>query len=69
MRSEAAGGVAVAALIVLLVSVAQGWTALAVVAGAVMAGTAVVAAGQRRPGPPRDEAEPPQPGSRPWRDR
>lgn len=51
MRSDAAAGVFVAALVLGIVSVAQGWTPVAVLAGAVMVGVLVATARQRRTGP------------------
>jgi hypothetical protein len=51
MRTDAAAGVFVAALVLLLVSVLQGWTPLAWVCGVVMLGVLVATARQRRTGP------------------
>jgi hypothetical protein len=50
-RSDVAAGVFVAALVLLLVSVLQGWTPLAWVCGAVMLGVLAATARQRRTGP------------------
>lgn len=51
VRTDAAAGVFVAALVLLLVSVLEGWTPLAVICGAVMVGVLVATARQRRTGP------------------
>lgn len=51
MRTDAAAGVFVAGLVLLLVSLLQGWGALAVIAVAVMVGVMVATARQRRSGP------------------
>lgn len=67
MRTDAAAGVFVAALVVLLVSWAQGWRVLAVVAGAVMLGTIVATARQRRTGPAPDMTLRPGGEGRPWK--
>ncbi|MER7157326.1 hypothetical protein [Streptomyces lydicus] len=56
-----------AALIVLLVSIAQGWTVLAVLAGATMVGTLVATTTRRRLGPPPDVTLRPGGADRPWR--
>ena len=66
MRTDAAAGVFVAALVVLLVSWAQGWDVLAVLAGAVMIGTIVATARQRRTGPEPDVTLRPGGEGRPW---
>lgn len=66
MRTDAAAGVFVAALVVLLVSWAQGWDVLAVLAGAVMLGTIVATARQRRTGPEPDVMLRPGGDGRPW---
>ncbi len=50
-RSDVAAGVFVAALVLLLVSLREGWTPLAWVCGAVMLGVLVATARQRRTGP------------------
>lgn len=51
MRSDAAAGVFVAALVLLLVGLAEGWPLLWIVAAAVMLGVLVATARQRRTGP------------------
>jgi len=66
MRSDAAAGVFVAALVLLLVGLLEGWTLLWVVAAAVMVGVLVATARQRRTGP--DPEVTIRPGDeRPWR--
>jgi len=66
MRTDAAAGVFVGALVVLLVSLLLGWTLLVVLAGAVMVGVLVATARQRRTGP--DPEVTIRPGDeRPWR--
>ncbi|MFJ9413150.1 hypothetical protein ACIRPT_03165 [Streptomyces sp. NPDC101227] len=67
MRTDAAAGVFVAALAVVLVSLAQDWDVLAVMAGAVMLGTIVATARQRRTGPDPDVTLRPGGEGRPWR--
>lgn len=67
MRTDVAAGVFVAALLVLLVSLVQGWGVLAVLAGAVMLGTIVATARQRRTGPDPDVTLRPGGKDRPWR--
>jgi ABC-type Fe3+-siderophore transport system permease subunit len=54
MRSDAAAGVFVAALVLGLISLHEGWTPLAAVCGAVMVGVIVATARGRRSG---DEPE------------
>jgi hypothetical protein len=51
MRTDAAAGTFVAALVLLLVSLLEGWKPLAVIAGVVMVGVIVATARQRRTGP------------------
>lgn len=51
MRTDAAAGVFVAALLLLLVSLMAGWKPLAVVCGVVMVGVLVATTRQRRTGP------------------
>ena len=51
MRTDAAAGVFVGALVLFLFSLANGWGPLAVVCVAVMVGTLVATARQRRTGP------------------
>lgn len=51
MRTDAAAGVFMAALALLLVSLMAGWKPLAVIAGVVMLGVIVATARQRRTGP------------------
>jgi len=66
MRTDAAAGVFVGALVVLLVSLLQGWTLLVVLAGAVMVGVLVATARQRRMSP--DPEVTIRPGDeRPWK--
>lgn len=69
MRSDAAAGVFVGALVVLIVSVIKGWALLIVVAVAVMLGTIVATARQRRTGPDPEVTLRPGGEDRPWRGR
>ncbi|MFJ8154826.1 hypothetical protein [Streptomyces sp. NPDC094468] len=68
MRSDAAAGVFVAALVVLIVSVIKGWPLLIVLAVAVMVGTLAATARQRRTGPDPEVTLRPGGEGRPWRE-
>ena len=67
MRSDAAAGAFVGALVLGLVGVVKGWTLLWVLAGAVMLGVLVATARQRRTGPEPDVTLRPGGERRPWR--
>lgn len=67
MRTDAAAGVFVAALLVFLVSLLQGWAVLALLSAAVMVGTIVATARQRRSGQVPDVTLRPGGEDRPWR--
>lgn len=69
MRTDAAAGVFVGALVVMLVSLVKGWSALCLVAVAVMLGALVATARRRRTGPDPDVTLRPGGEGRPWRGR
>lgn len=69
MRTNAAAGVFVGALVVLILSAMRGWTVLVVLAIAVMVGTLVATAAQRRLGPEPEVTLRPGGKDRPWREK
>lgn len=67
MRSDAAAGVFVGALVVLIVSAIKGWTVVIVLAVAVLLGVLVATARQRQTGPDPEVTLRPGGKERPWR--
>jgi hypothetical protein len=65
MRTDAAAGTFVAALVLLLVSLLEGWKPLAVLCGVVMIG--VIVATARRSRETQDPEVLGRPGDKPWR--
>jgi hypothetical protein len=66
-KTDAAAGVFVAALVLLLISLMQGWRPLAVLAGVVMLGVIVATARERRTGPDPETVLRPGGDERAWR--
>lgn len=60
-RNAVDAGVFVAALVLFFISIAQGWTLLAVLAGVVVLGVCVTTAASRQQG-----QQQPRDGGRPW---
>lgn len=67
MRTQGAAGVFAGALVVLIVAALKGWAVLVVLAIAVMVGTLVATAAQRRTGPDPEVTLRPGGKDRPWR--